>query len=275
MLESAVRAEARALYVYDLGRAQLALGRAADAVASLRRALQLAGEQGGGEAELEKIHYQLGIALHRQGAAQEAKQHLAEARRLAARWTDSSRRVTTVGPAGAAGSRPGAASTAVAESSPLAQLPRSPAARARGPGPLVAGPGVSESGRDAGAAGAARAGRPSCSARRASSIPTSRACSTRWASRASTRASSTRRRGRCHARSRPTPATPCCGGCWRWPGSTPAPTPRRAELLETDPELATDPQLRLALGMAYKGLGQSAKANEQFRAYEASCTRPY
>jgi len=123
VLERATRGEARALHFHDLGRAQLALGRAEDAVASQRRALQLAGEQGAGEGELEKIHYQLGIALHRTGATDEGARHLAEARRLAARWTDASRRVTTLGPTGVAGSRPGFASTAVAESSPLARLP--------------------------------------------------------------------------------------------------------------------------------------------------------
>ena len=54
MLEAAVRVEAARSYVYDLGRALLAVGRAADAVAAQRRALQLAGAQGGGEAELER-----------------------------------------------------------------------------------------------------------------------------------------------------------------------------------------------------------------------------
>ena len=43
---------------------------------------------------------------------------------------------------------------------------------------------------------------------------------------------------------------------------------KAAELLERDPELASSPDLRLALGMAYRGLGQSAKASEQFAAYE-------
>jgi tetratricopeptide (TPR) repeat protein len=103
VLERAVRAEDRAQYVYDLGHAQLAQGQPAEAAVSLRRALRLCEEQGGGEAELEKIHYQLGKALQRLGNSQEALAHLREARRIAARWTDPTRRVTTVGPPGVAG----------------------------------------------------------------------------------------------------------------------------------------------------------------------------
>jgi tetratricopeptide (TPR) repeat protein len=85
--EKAVALEARALYVYHLARCQMALDQAASAVASSRRALDLATEQGAGEPELERIRYQLGLALRKTGSEAEAATHLAEARRLAARWT--------------------------------------------------------------------------------------------------------------------------------------------------------------------------------------------
>ena len=43
---------------------------------------------------------------------------------------------------------------------------------------------------------------------------------------------------------------------------------RAVPLLVADPELRTDPELRLALGMAYKALGKSDLAAEQFKAYQ-------
>lgn len=83
-LEEAVRADARSAYLRHLGRCQLALGRPADAAASLRRALTAAGEEGVPEADLDKVHYQLGLALRKLGQSQEAAAHLAEAGRIAA-----------------------------------------------------------------------------------------------------------------------------------------------------------------------------------------------
>jgi tetratricopeptide (TPR) repeat protein len=105
--------EARALYVYHLGRCQLALDQASEAVASSRRALELATEQGAGEPELERMHYQLGLALRQTGARDEAAAQLAESRRIAARWTEAPRQA----PASAEGS------TAQADS-PLAKIPQ-------------------------------------------------------------------------------------------------------------------------------------------------------
>ena len=81
--EAAARGEARFLYLFHLGRCQLALDRPRDAVESLRRALALAGEQGAGDSDVEKIHYQLGLGLRKLGATEEAATHLGEARRLA------------------------------------------------------------------------------------------------------------------------------------------------------------------------------------------------
>jgi tetratricopeptide (TPR) repeat protein len=83
-LETAVRAEPRSLYVYHLGRGLLALGRVEEAAATTRRALELAHEQGAADSELEKIHYQLALALRRLGRADEAASHLTQARQLAA-----------------------------------------------------------------------------------------------------------------------------------------------------------------------------------------------
>ena len=81
--EAAARGEARFLYAFHLGRCQLALDRPQEAVESLRRALALGGDQGAGDSDLEKIHYQLGLGLRKLGANEEATKHLGEARRLA------------------------------------------------------------------------------------------------------------------------------------------------------------------------------------------------
>ncbi len=82
-LEAAARGDARPSYLLHLGRCQLALDRPKDAVESLRRALALADQQGAGDSDLEKIHYQLGLGLRKLGAAEDAATHMAEARRLA------------------------------------------------------------------------------------------------------------------------------------------------------------------------------------------------
>ena len=90
-LEAATRGEARSLYFYHLGRCQLALDRPPEAVASSRRALELGDREGASAADLQKIHYQLGLALRKTGATQDAATHLAEASRLAARASEDSR----------------------------------------------------------------------------------------------------------------------------------------------------------------------------------------
>jgi tetratricopeptide (TPR) repeat protein len=87
-LEAAVRADARSAYLSHLGRCQLALEQPAEAVVTLRRALELAGQQAD-EEELESIHFQLGRALRSIGPEAEARQHLAEAARLAASRRDA------------------------------------------------------------------------------------------------------------------------------------------------------------------------------------------
>ena len=266
-LERAAGLEPRALYVYDLGRAQLALGRPADAAASQRRALQLAGEQGGGEAELEKIHYQLGIALSRQGAAQQAKQHLDEARRLAARWTDTSRRVTTVNPAGMAGSRPGVASMAVAESSPLAQLPAPRRHELADQVRLALAQGYLNLG--------VMQARQQQLARAAELFGTASELAPEFPGVQYALGVARYNTGEFDKATEPLsralagdPGNATLRRMLAMARLNTGAHQKAVELLEGDPELASNPDLRLALGMAYRGLGQAAKANEQFRAYE-------
>ena len=83
--EAAVAAQGRALHLQHLGASLLALDRPGDAAAVLRRALARARRRTRTQAEREKIHYQLGLALRKLGLAEEASSHLAEARRLSAR----------------------------------------------------------------------------------------------------------------------------------------------------------------------------------------------
>jgi superkiller protein 3 len=84
-LETATKGDARAVSFAHVARAQLALGRPADAAAAARRGLALAEEQGADEDDLEKMHYQLGLALRKTGDAAEAAKQLAEAREHASR----------------------------------------------------------------------------------------------------------------------------------------------------------------------------------------------
>ncbi len=81
----------RVLGFYYLGRCQLALGRPEEAVASLRRALELAPAQGASEAQLGGLHNQVGLALRELGDSAEAARHFDEASRIAAKRTESSR----------------------------------------------------------------------------------------------------------------------------------------------------------------------------------------
>ena len=74
-----------------LGRGQLALDRAADAVASLRRALELSQVPPIDHDRLGNIQYQLALALRRSGAIDEAAIHFAEAERASARRADADR----------------------------------------------------------------------------------------------------------------------------------------------------------------------------------------
>jgi tetratricopeptide (TPR) repeat protein len=76
---------------YYLGRCQLALGQPADAVVSLRRALDLVGKLRTDGTRVGQVHYQLAVALRRQGAAEEAARHFAEAERFSAQGADQSR----------------------------------------------------------------------------------------------------------------------------------------------------------------------------------------
>jgi tetratricopeptide (TPR) repeat protein len=113
-LEIAVRAQPRPLHLLHLGRCLLALDRSTDAAAALRRALETAEEHGGGDDEIAKIHYQLGLALRKLGAEAEAARHLGEARRFAVPASDA---------AGSASPPDSASGGSGEEASPLAELP--------------------------------------------------------------------------------------------------------------------------------------------------------
>jgi tetratricopeptide (TPR) repeat protein len=123
-LELASRAEPpRVLAFYYLGRCQLALERPQEAVASLRRALELAPAQGASEAQLGGLHNQLGLALRALGAADEAQRHFEEASRIAAARTESSRETLARYMADVPDPEAGPAAVApMVEASPLSRL---------------------------------------------------------------------------------------------------------------------------------------------------------
>lgn len=97
LLERSVRVAAPPFdaWLY-LGRCQLAMGRAADAVISLRRALE-AGDRtvstSGAPSNVRRrsVHYQLATALRESGAAVEAEREFAEAQRLSVQQAESER----------------------------------------------------------------------------------------------------------------------------------------------------------------------------------------
>jgi tetratricopeptide (TPR) repeat protein len=266
LLERALAIEARSSYAYDLGRAQLAAQKPEAAIASLRRALELAQAQGGGESELERFHYQLGLALRKAGSEAEAVRELAEAKAIAARWTDPSRRVTTLGRAGSVGSRPGAAS-ASAEASPLALLPpavrRDLADRVRSTlAQCYLNLGVIETRREdlknAAALFETAAGldpefpavQQALGVARFNTGEFDKAIAPLQKASAADPSSPVLRR--------------LLAIAWLNTGASDKAVP----LLVADPELRSDPELRLALGMAYKALGKTELAAEQFKAYQ-------
>jgi tetratricopeptide (TPR) repeat protein len=95
LLEKAIRVPAPP---YDawmyLGRGQLAKGRPADAVVSLRKALETA-EKTGQQVRRRSIHYQLAMALRDSGAAAEAEREFAEAQRLSVEQAENEREQLT------------------------------------------------------------------------------------------------------------------------------------------------------------------------------------
>jgi tetratricopeptide (TPR) repeat protein len=113
--------QARAFYY--LGRCQLGLDRAEEAVASLRQALGLATQQGAGAVQLGGIHNQLGLALRATGAAEESAAHFAEASRIAGERAESSREQLARYMASAPDPETGPAAVALLfQASPLADL---------------------------------------------------------------------------------------------------------------------------------------------------------
>jgi tetratricopeptide (TPR) repeat protein len=91
-LRIASRADsASAVAFYYLGRCQLALDQTEEAITSLRQALELVQKLRTDGTRAGQVHYQLAVALRKQGAADEAARHFSEAERLSAQGTDLSR----------------------------------------------------------------------------------------------------------------------------------------------------------------------------------------
>jgi tetratricopeptide (TPR) repeat protein len=99
MLERAVRSSSGAAEAWVfLGRCQLGLNRAAEAVASLRHALDMVSAKDHGrepapddEERLRSLHYQLATALRAAGATADAEREFAEAQRLSVRRAEVDR----------------------------------------------------------------------------------------------------------------------------------------------------------------------------------------
>jgi tetratricopeptide (TPR) repeat protein len=138
LLAAASAGPPHARILYYLGRSQLALGRAAEAAASLSRALELARAQGANAPALRAIHTQLGQALRAEGRTEEAAPHFAESARLSAESTEAERENLARYMADAADpARARMGAVALMEVSPLADLP--PARRGEIAGRVRAG----------------------------------------------------------------------------------------------------------------------------------------
>jgi tetratricopeptide (TPR) repeat protein len=110
---------------YYLGRAQVGAGRPSEAAASLKRALELSGEQGGNAQALRGIHIQLGQALRAIGQADEAATQFAEAARLSGQQAGEERDQLARHLSDAAAAPAAKMPLPVLESTPLAGLPAS------------------------------------------------------------------------------------------------------------------------------------------------------
>jgi tetratricopeptide (TPR) repeat protein len=108
---------------YYLGRAQVGAGRASEAAASLKRALELSGEQGGNTHALRGIHIQLGQALRATGQADEAAAQFAEAARLSGQQAGEERDQLARHMSDSAAAPAAKTPLPVLESTPLAGLP--------------------------------------------------------------------------------------------------------------------------------------------------------
>lgn len=88
-LQIAARLSPSAVAFHHLGRCQLAVGRPLDAIKSLRRALALAATDDG--PRVQRIHYQLALALRETGAAADAAAHFEAAKAGSERRVDAER----------------------------------------------------------------------------------------------------------------------------------------------------------------------------------------
>lgn len=94
-LETAARLAPSSLAFHHLGRCQLAVDRPAEAVISLRRALELAEADRESESRMRRIHYQLAIALRQTGAGPQAAAHFEAAKKGSERQLDAEREQLT------------------------------------------------------------------------------------------------------------------------------------------------------------------------------------
>src|SRR6185436_15594317 len=78
------QSDGRAEILFYLGRCQLSLDQPEDAKSTLAEALAIAERQKADEGTLMSLHYQLGLALRRTGAENEATAHFQEAERRSA-----------------------------------------------------------------------------------------------------------------------------------------------------------------------------------------------
>ncbi|HUH07873.1 MAG TPA: tetratricopeptide repeat protein, partial [Egibacteraceae bacterium] len=90
-LQTAARLAPSDVAFHHLGRCQLALGRPAEAVTSLRRALDMATSGGDDASRIRRVHYQLALALRETGATADAAVHFEAAREASAQHVDAER----------------------------------------------------------------------------------------------------------------------------------------------------------------------------------------
>jgi Tfp pilus assembly protein PilF len=91
-LEIAAREPSAAVEAFEyLGRCQLALGRASEAVVTLQRALDAAAGTSLDASRIGRLHYQMATALRSLGREQEAAKHFATAERSSELRTDNTR----------------------------------------------------------------------------------------------------------------------------------------------------------------------------------------
>ncbi len=250
---------------YYLGRCQLGLDRAQEAVAALRKALDLATQQGAGAVQLGGIHNQLGLALRALGAAEESAAHFAEASRIAGERAESSREELARYMAAAPDPETGPAAVAPSSSRRPSPSSRRRSGRSSSDGGERSSPAPSSTSGSCRRGRSASPARPSTSSARPPPIRASRRCSARSGWRSSTRGGSTGRRHPSPARS---PRAPDDVELRRMLATALIETEaydRAAELLAADRERDDEPSLQFAYGLALTRSGRPAEGEQVFK----------